>query len=168
VDGEIVVERRRQWTPEAKAALMAEVAISITPTRSAKARPDLLAGMNRELGHGSQILAAGYDGRCKGQSVGAGHRGMPTVLELPHPRYDGAVLTAHHQLHSQLDPAALAPDETDEVGASIAAAHAVDQGNGAIRCFEPGFQDQRALAISAGNLGIALWRDLPTAILRVA
>jgi hypothetical protein len=24
VDGEIVVERRRQWTPEAKAALMAE------------------------------------------------------------------------------------------------------------------------------------------------
>jgi hypothetical protein len=25
VDGEIVVERRRQWTPEAKAALMAEV-----------------------------------------------------------------------------------------------------------------------------------------------
>jgi len=25
VDGEIVVERRRQWTPEEKAALMAEV-----------------------------------------------------------------------------------------------------------------------------------------------
>ena len=25
MDGEIVVERRRQWTPEAKAALMAEV-----------------------------------------------------------------------------------------------------------------------------------------------
>jgi hypothetical protein len=25
VDGEIMVERRRQWTPEAKAALMAEV-----------------------------------------------------------------------------------------------------------------------------------------------
>jgi hypothetical protein len=25
LDGEIVVERRRQWTPEAKAALMVEV-----------------------------------------------------------------------------------------------------------------------------------------------
>src|SRR5690349_4129339 len=121
--------------------------------------------MNRELGDGSQILAMGFDGGCEGQPVGAGYRSVPTVLEPPDPRYDGAVLTADHQLHSQLDPPALAPDETGEVGACLAAAHAVDQGDGAICCFETGFQDQRALAISAGNLGISFWRDLPSPIL---
>ena len=124
--------------------------------------------MNREFGDGTQILAVGFYRRRERQPIGAGHRSMSTVLEPPDPGYDRTVLTPDHQLHSQLDSAVLALDQTDEIGAAVAPAHAVDQGDGAIRCFEPGLQDQRALAIAAGNSGMVLRDDLPTPILRVA
>src|SRR5690242_7242275 len=92
---------------------------------------------------------------------------MSPILEPSDPRYDRAVLTADHQIHSQLDTTALAPDQPNEIGAAVAPAHAVDHGDSAIRSFEPGLQDQCALAITAGNLGLALRRDLPAPILRV-
>ena len=93
---------------------------------------------------------------------------MPTVVEPPDPGYDRTVLTPDHHLHPQLQAAALAPDQANEIGTAVATAHAVDQGDRATRCFEPGLQDQCTLAITAGNSGIALRRDLPTPILRVA
>jgi transposase InsO family protein len=39
--------------------------------------------------------------------------------------------------------------------------HPAHKGHGAIRSFEPGLQDQRAFAITAGDSGIALRRYLP-------
>src|SRR4051812_9099517 len=90
--------------------------------------------MNRELGDGTQVLAVCFDRRRKGQPIGAGHRSVSTVLEPSDPGYDRAVLTTDHQLHSQLDAAALTPDQTNQIGAAVASAHAVDQGDGTVRC----------------------------------
>ena len=72
---------------------------------------------------------------------------MPTVVEPPDPGYDRTVLTPDHQLHPQLHAAAFAPNQADKIGAAVTPAHAVDQGDSAIRTFEPGLQDQAAKAM---------------------
>jgi hypothetical protein len=66
------------------------------------------------------------DRRRKRQPVGAGDRGQPVIIEPPHPRDNRAVLAADDQLHSDRDPAALTADDPHEVGAPVAAPHAVD------------------------------------------
>jgi transposase-like protein len=66
VDGEVVVERRRQWSPEHKAALLAEV----------EAGGGQVSVVARRHGVSTSLLAIGMEGRSDG---GTAHRLKPPL-----------------------------------------------------------------------------------------
>src|SRR5437867_3226807 len=63
---------------------------------------------------------------------------------------------------------ALASNQTHEIGATFTPAHAVNQGNGAVGCFESGLEHERAFTITTRDCGILLRCDLPVPVFRTA
>jgi hypothetical protein len=109
-----------------------------------------------------------FDGACEGQAIRSCHRSKAIVIKPPNPGYDRAVLTSDHQLHLQIYSPALASNQTHEIGATFTPAHAVDQGNGAVGCFEAGLEHERAFTITTRDCGILLRCDLPVPVFRTA
>src|SRR4029077_8405919 len=109
-----------------------------------------------------------FDGACKGQAIRSCHRSKAIVIKPPNPGYDRPVLTSDHQLHLQIYSPALASNQTHEIGATFTAAHAVNQGNGAVGCLESSLAHARTLSITTCDCGTLLRCDLPVPVFRTA
>ena len=88
--------------------------------------------------------------RAQHHHVRPGDGAQRAVLELRHPRHDGAVAKPQDQLGAHRHLAARADDEPHDVRMVGSGRHEIDQRRGAVGCLEMRFEDQRVRAGSGG------------------
>ena len=77
---------------------------------------DALPALYREVGHGSEALAAHLDGGAQLQRIGPRRR-QERALDAPYPRNHDTVAAAQNKFHAHWDAAAHALNDADYVGA---------------------------------------------------
>jgi hypothetical protein len=85
-----------------------------------------MAGLDGELGHGPEILAAELDGRAEAQGVRPAD-GLEPILATPYPGDSGPVVESDDQLEPHGDGPAPSLDDADHVEGVHSHRHAVAQ-----------------------------------------
>jgi hypothetical protein len=86
-----------------------------------------LSGGDRKLAHGCQPIAPKLDGRSQDKHVRTGNREKIPIIHLSNPRDRGTIIETDDQLGAHRDGAALADNQTHEMGVPSAQGQEVDQ-----------------------------------------
>ena len=110
---------------------------------------DAVAGRERELRDGRQVLAVQLDRRAEAERVGAGDRD-PRVVDAAHPRHDLAVVEADHELRAHRHDPLDALDDPHDVRGLAARRHEVDRADDALGGLVGRLEHERVVPVCAG------------------
>ncbi len=96
-------------------------------------------------------------------NAGSGN-GADAVVDGGDPRDGAAVVEAERESQSEVDFAADAFDDADDIGVAFTDGHEVDEADGAVGCLEGGFEDEGVVAIFACGFPVAGGADPPVAV----
>ena len=128
-----------------------------------------LSGLDGELRHGAQVLAAYGRRRPQRQRIRPRDGDAHIVVDAAHPRNDRAVAEPDHELHPDRHRSLDALDDPHDVRILAAGRHEVDHADDARLAMEVELVHQRAFAIAPLDVGhLAVRRQQPAAVPLIA
>ena len=128
-----------------------------------------LAFADGKIAYCLEVLPAQIDGRAQQRHIGAGDSLHRAVRGARHPRHRRAIVEAQHEFAAHGELPAPPGHDAHEMVRPLPHRHEVDQRGRAIRGFEIGLQDERIVAVAAGDARIWIGgSDPPAAVLRRA
>jgi hypothetical protein len=129
---------------------------------------NLLAFADRELGDGSEVLAARFNWRSQDQAIRSSDRFQP-AMTLAHPWHDLSVIKPNDQFHLHRHFSAQSFHDADNVRILPARRHEIDKAHGAALGFDFCFENKRVATVTATRrFDLFLREKSPVTVFRVA